>query len=489
MSLLDYTAVELAAKIKAGETTATEAMEAVIAQIEKSEDELNCYVTFDKEKALAAAKKADEDIKAGKLTGPLAGVPFAIKDNMCTEGMLTTCSSKILGNFVPTYTADAVVRLENAGAVIIGKTNMDEFAMGSTTETSAFGATKNPRNPEHVPGGSSGGSAAAVAANECFYALGSDTGGSIRQPASFCGVVGLKPTYGAVSRYGLIAYASSLDQIGPITTSVEDAAIVFDAISAYDKMDSTSRGRQGAATVDTLNNSIKGMKIGIAKEYIEGVRDDVREAVMNAAKVYESLGAEIVYFDLPVLKYALPVYYILACAEASSNLGRYDGIRYGFKAEHYDDVNDMVKKTRSEGFGDEVKRRILLGTYVLSSGYYDAYYKKAQNLRGTIVNAFKEAFTKCSVILAPTVPMTAFENGNAISDPVETYLTDICTVPVNICGLPAVSVPCGFNAKGMPIGMQLIGDSFSEATILNVAHQYETAVPEAFRASDFGVKL
>lgn len=489
MSILDLTALELGKKIKAGEITSPQATEAVIKQIKAVEEQVHSYVTLDEEGAMKRAKEVQAQIEAGTLTGPLAGVPAAIKDNMCTKGMRTTCSSKILENFVPTYTAEAVLNLEKAGAVILGKTNMDEFAMGSTTETSAYGVTRNPWNTEHVPGGSSGGSCAAVAANECFYALGSDTGGSIRQPASFCGVVGLKPTYGAVSRYGLIAYASSLDQIGPITTSVEDAAIVFDAISAYDKMDSTSRGRQGAATVDTLNNSIKGMKIGIAKEYIEGVRDDVREAVMNAAKVYESLGAEIVYFDLPVLKYALPVYYILACAEASSNLGRYDGIRYGFKAEHYDDVNDMVKKTRSEGFGDEVKRRILLGTYVLSSGYYDAYYKKAQNLRGTIVNAFKEAFTKCSVILAPTVPMTAFENGNAISDPVETYLTDICTVPVNICGLPAVSVPCGFNAKGMPIGMQLIGDSFSEATILNVAHQYETAVPEAFRASDFGVKL
>ena len=480
---------KLADMLESKKISCTELTQSYIDEIEKSNGELNAYVKKTPEIALDTAKKVDEKISKGEKLSPLEGIPMTLKDNISTDGIETTCCSKILKGYVPIYDATVWDILKKQNAVLLGKTNMDEFAMGSSCETSCFGGAKNPHNINHVAGGSSGGAASAVGGNIAVYGLGSDTGGSIRQPASFCGVVGLKPTYGAVSRYGLIAYASSLDQIGPITTSVEDAAIVFDAISAYDKMDSTSRGRQGAATVDTLNNSIKGMKIGIAKEYIEGVRDDVREAVMNAAKVYESLGAEIVYFDLPVLKYALPVYYILACAEASSNLGRYDGIRYGFKAEHYDDVNDMVKKTRSEGFGDEVKRRILLGTYVLSSGYYDAYYKKAQNLRGTIVNAFKEAFTKCSVILAPTVPMTAFENGNAISDPVETYLTDICTVPVNICGLPAVSVPCGFNAKGMPIGMQLIGDSFSETTILNVAHQYETAVPEAFRASDFGVKL
>ena len=365
---------------------------------------------------------------------------------------------------------------------------MDEFAMGSSCETSYFGATKNPFDTKHVAGGSSGGVASAVSANIAVYGLGSDTGGSIRQPASFCGVVGLKPTYGAVSRYGLIAYASSLDQIGPITKSVEDASIVFDAISQYDEKDSTSRGFKGN-TYSTLNNDIKGMKIGIAKEYLEGVRDDVKEAVLKAVEVYKSMGAEIVYFDLPEIKFALPVYYIIACAEASSNLGRYDGIRFGYKAEHYNGTHDMVCRTRSEGFGDEVKRRILLGTYVLSAGYYDAYYKKAQNLRGTIVNAFNRAFEKCDVILAPTVPMTAFELGRAVADPVETYQTDICTVPVNIAGLPAVSVPCGFNTNGMPIGMQIIGKSFGEAEILNVAYKYQQAMGENFKDTKWGVKL
>lgn len=466
-----------------------ELTKAYISAIEKDNGALNAYVNATPEVALKTAKAVDEKIAKGEQLAPLEGIPMTLKDNISTDGIETTCCSKILKGYVPIYDATVWNILKNQNAVMLGKTNMDEFAMGSSCETSCFGGAKNPHNINHVAGGSSGGVASAVGGNIAVYGLGSDTGGSIRQPASFCGIVGLKPTYGAVSRYGLIAYASSLDQIGPITTSVEDAAVVYDAISIYDEKDSTSRGKVGEPTVNSLKNSIKGMKIGIAREYIDGVRDDVKQAVLEAAKIYESLGAEIVYFDLPALKYALPVYYILACAEASSNLGRYDGIRYGFKAEHYDDVNDMIKKTRSQGFGDEVKRRILLGTYVLSSGYYDAYYKKAQNLRGTIVNAFKSAFESCDVILAPTVPMTAFENGNAVSDPVETYLTDICTVPVNICGLPAVSVPCGFNAKGMPIGMQIIGNTFCEAKILNAAWQYENAATNVFKESDFGVKL
>lgn len=466
-----------------------ELTKAYISAIEKDNGALNAYVNATPEVALKTAKAVDEKIAKGEQLAPLEGIPMTLKDNISTDGIETTCCSKILKGYVPIYDATVWSILKNQNAVMLGKTNMDEFAMGSSCETSCFGGAKNPHNINHVAGGSSGGVASAVGGNIAVYGLGSDTGGSIRQPASFCGIVGLKPTYGAVSRYGLIAYASSLDQIGPITTSVEDAAVVYDAISIYDEKDSTSRGKVGEPTVNSLKNSIKGMKIGIAREYIDGVRDDVKQAVLEAAKIYESLGAEIVYFDLPALKYALPVYYILACAEASSNLGRYDGIRYGFKAEHYDDVNDMIKKTRSQGFGDEVKRRILLGTYVLSSGYYDAYYKKAQNLRGTIVNAFKSAFESCDVILAPTVPMTAFENGNAVSDPVETYLTDICTVPVNICGLPAVSVPCGFNAKGMPIGMQIIGNTFCEAKILNAAWQYENAATNVFKESDFGVKL
>ena len=488
MSILELTAVELGKKIKDKEITVVEATKAALEQIKAVESDVHGYVSYDEESALKRAEEVQKGIDDGTYTGPLAGVPIAIKDNICTKGYTTTCSSKILENFVPTYSAQAVENLIKEGVVFLGKTNMDEFAMGSTTETSAYGVTRNPWDLEHVPGGSSGGSAAVVAAGEAPLALGSDTGGSIRQPASFCGVVGMKPTYGAVSRYGLIAYASSLDQIGPITKSVEDAAIVFDAISKRDEKDSTSKGFVGD-TYSKLNNDIKGMKIGIAKEYLEGVRDDVKEAVLKAADIYKSMGAEIVYFDLPELKFALPVYYIIACAEASSNLGRYDGIRFGYKTEHYNGTHDMVCRTRSEGFGEEVKRRILLGTYVLSAGYYDAYYKKAQNLRGTIVKAFNNAFEKCDVILAPTVPMTAFEKGHAVSDPIETYLTDICTVPVNIAGLPGVSVPCGFNAKGMPIGMQLIGKSFGEAEILNAAYKYQQAAAENFKDTKWGVKL
>ncbi len=479
---------KLHAMLENKEISCTELTNQYLEAAQRDNEQLNAYVTLTGEEALSAAKTVDEKIAQGQSIGLLEGIPMTLKDNISTEKIRTTCCSKILEDYVPIYDATVWKILKQQNAVLLGKTNMDEFAMGSSCETSYFGGAKNPHNIHHVAGGSSGGVASAVGGNIAVYGLGSDTGGSIRQPASFCGIVGLKPTYGAVSRFGLIAYASSFDQIGPITTSVEDAAIVFDAIAQYDTMDSTSQGRKGAPVCDCLKNDIKGMKIGIAREYLDGVRDDVREAIETAAQVYRSLGAEIVYFDLPALKYALPVYYILACAEASSNLGRYDGIRYGYKAESYTDVNDMIKKTRSNGFGDEVKKRILLGTYVLSSGYYDAYYKKAQNLRGTIVNAFKNAFQNCDVILAPTVPMTAFENGHAVSDPVETYLTDICTVPVNIAGLPGVSVPCGYNAKGMPIGMQLIGNTFEEATILNAAWQYEQAA-NMQRTADFGVKL
>ena len=479
MSLLDYTAVELAAKIKAGETTATEAMEAVIAQIEKSEDELNCYVTFDKEKALAAAKKADEDIKAGKLTGPLAGVPFAIKDNMCTEGMLTTCSSKILGNFVPTYTADAVVRLENAGAVIIGKTNMDEFAMGSTTETSAFGATKNPRNPEHVPGGSSGGSAAAVAANECFAALGSDTGGSIRQPASYCGVVGLKPTYGTVSRYGLIAYGSSLDQIGPLCKDVTDCATIMEAIAGKDDKDSTSIGRDDYSFTKALVDDVKGMRIGIPRDYFgEGLDPEVKEAVLNAAKVLESKGAIVEEFDLSLVEYAIPTYYTIAAAEASSNLERFDGVKYGYRTKEYEGLHNMYKKTRSEGFGAEVKRRIMLGSFVLSSGYYDAYYLKALKVRRLIKNEFDEAFSKVDLILTPTAPNTSYKFGEKANDPLAMYLEDICTVPANLAGIPGISIPAGMSSNNLPIGLQLLGPAMGEETLLRAAFTFEQARPD-----------
>ena len=470
------------------EISCQELTQAYLDAMERDNGSLNAYVTATPEAALETAAAVDEKLARGESIGLLEGIPMTLKDNISTDGIRTTCCSKILENYVPIYDATVWKLLRQQNAVLLGKTNMDEFAMGSSCENSCFGGAKNPHNVNHVAGGSSGGVASAVGGHLAVYGLGSDTGGSIRQPASFCGIVGMKPTYGTVSRYGLIAYASSFDQIGPITTNVEDAAIVFDAISAYDEMDSTSQGRQGEPVCRTLKNDIKGMKLGIAREYLDGVRDDVRQAVEQAAEVYRSLGAEIVFFDLPALKYALPVYYILACAEASSNLGRYDGIRYGYKAESYSDVNDMIKKTRSTGFGEEVKKRILLGTYVLSSGYYDAYYKKAQKLRGTLVSAFSDAFRSCDVILAPTVPMTAFENGHAVSDPVETYLTDICTVPVNITGLPGISVPCGYDAKGMPIGMQIIGNSFEEAKILNAAWQYENAA-RIYKPSDFGVKL
>ena len=469
MSLLDCTAVELAAKIKAGEVTAVEAMQAVVAQIEKSEAELNCYVTFDKEKALQAAAKADEDIKAGKLTGPLAGVPFAIKDNMCTEGMLTTCSSKILGNFVPTFSSEAVIRLQEAGAVIIGKTNMDEFAMGSTTETSAFGATKNPRNTEHVPGGSSGGSAAAVAANECFAALGSDTGGSIRQPASYCGVVGMKPTYGTVSRYGLIAYGSSLDQIGPLCKDVTDCATIMEVIAAKDDKDSTSVKREDTAFTKALVDDVKGLKIGIPRDYFgDGLDPEVKEAVMSAAKVLEEKGAIVEEF-------AIPTYYTIAAAEASSNLERFDGVKYGYRTSEYEGLHNMYKKTRSEGFGPEVKRRIMLGSFVLSSGYYDAYYLKALRVKALIKKAFDEAFAKYDVILGPVAPTTAPKIGSSLADPIKMYLGDIYTISVNLAGLPGISVPCGKDSKGLPIGVQLIGDCFKENNIIRAAYSYEQA--------------
>ena len=467
----------------------TELTKSYLDEIEKSNDELNAYVNITGKEALKTAEQVDKKISGGEDIGMLEGVPMTLKDNISTKGIETTCCSKILTGYKPIYNATVWDELSNQNAVMLGKTNMDEFAMGSSCETSYFGGAANPFNTKHVSGGSSGGVASAVGANIAAYGLGSDTGGSIRQPASFCGIVGLKPTYGAVSRYGLVAYASSLDQIGPITKSVEDASIVFDAISKFDDRDSTSQGSLGGETYSKLDNDIKGMKIGIAHEYLDGVRDDVKDSILKAAEVYKSLGAEIVYFDLPELKFALPVYYIIACAEASSNLGRYDGIRFGYKTEHYNGTHDMVCRTRSEGFGDEVKKRILLGTYVLSAGYYDAYYKKAQNLRGTIVKAFDNAFEKCDVILAPTVPMTAFEMGHAVSDPIETYLTDICTVPVNIAGLPGVSVPCGFNAKGMPIGMQLIGKRFDEVTILNAAYKYQQAAPENFKDTKWGVKL
>ena len=476
MGLLDLTAVELAGQIKSGKTTAVEAMEAVIANIDSKEEELNCYVTFDREAALSAAKEAQKKIEAGELTGPLAGVPIAIKDNMCTEGVLTTCSSKILGNFIPQFSSEAVKRIEEAGAVVIGKTNMDEFAMGSTTETSAYGPTKNPWNTEHVPGGSSGGSAAAVAANERFCALGSDTGGSIRQPASYCGVVGMKPTYGTVSRYGLIAYGSSLDQIGPLCKDVTDCATIMEVIASHDKKDSTSVERKDTDFTSALVDDVAGMRIGIPRDYFgEGLDPQVKEAVLSAAEVLKSKGAIVEEFDLSLVEYAIPTYYTIAAAEASSNLERFDGVKYGFRAKDYDGLHSMYKKTRSEGFGPEVKRRIMLGSFVLSSGYYDAYYLKALRVKAMIKKAFDEAFAKYDVILGPVAPTTAPKLGSSLADPIKMYLGDIYTISVNLAGLPGISVPCGKDDNGLPIGVQLIGDCFNEKKLIQTAYAYEQA--------------
>ncbi len=476
MNILDMTAVSLGAAIKNKEVTVLEATEAVLAQIEAKESEYHCYVTVDREGALAAAAEIQKRIDAGELTGPLAGVPVAIKDNMCTEGMLTTCSSKILGNFVPTFSSEAVLNLQKAGAVILGKTNMDEFAMGSTTETSAFGVTKNPRNPEHVPGGSSGGSAAAVAAQECFYALGSDTGGSIRQPASYCGVVGLKPTYGTVSRYGLIAYGSSLDQIGPLCKDVTDCATIMEIIATHDPKDSTSVQRDDTDFTGALVDDVKGMKIGIPRDYFgEGLDPEVKEAVLAAAKVLEAKGAIVEEFDLSLVEYAIPTYYTIAAAEASSNLERFDGIKYGYRTEEYEGLHNMYKKSRSEGFGPEVKRRIMLGSFVLSSGYYDAYYLKALRVKALIKKAFDEAFAKYDVILGPVAPTTAPKLGASLSDPIKMYLSDIYTISVNLAGLPGLSIPCGMDSKGLPIGLQMIGDCFNEKKLIRAAFAYEQA--------------
>ena len=408
MSILDLTAVELGKKIKAKEITVVDAVKASLEQIKKLEPVVHAYVTVDEEGALKRAEEVQKLIDDGTLTGPLAGVPVAIKDNMCTKDLLTTCSSKILYDFVPTFSAEAVINLEKAGAVILGKTNMDEFAMGSTTETSAYGVTRNPWDPEHVPGGSSGGSCAAVAAEECFFALGSDTGGSIRQPSSFCGVTGIKPTYGTVSRYGLIAYGSSLDQIGPIARDVTDCATILEAISSYDKKDSTSIPREDMDFTSALVDDVKGMRIGIPRDYLgEGLDEEVKEAILKAAKVLEDKGAIVEEFDLGLVKYAIPAYYVIASAEASSNLSRFDGVKYGLRAKEYEGLHEMYKKSRSEGFGEEVKRRIMLGSFVLSSGYYDAYYLKALRTKALIKKEFDKAFEKYDVILGPAAPSTS----------------------------------------------------------------------------------
>ena len=476
MEIQKLTAVSLGKKIKEKEISVREALDAVFAQIDQTEGRYHAYVTLDKEGAYKQADVVQEKIDKGELTGALAGVPVAIKDNMCTKGLLTTCSSKILENYIPTYTASAVQNLTDAGCVIIGKTNMDEFAMGSTTETSAYGVTKNPWNTEHVPGGSSGGSCAAVAAGEVPIALGSDTGGSIRQPSSFCGVTGMKPTYGTVSRYGLIAYGSSLDQIGPVAKDVTDCAALLQTVASYDAKDATSMKRDDYDFMSALKEDVSDLKIGIPNSYFgEGLDPQVKESILKAADVLKARGAEVEYFDLDLIDYAIPAYYVIASAEASSNLERFDGVKYGFRAKEYEGLHDMYKKSRSEGFGPEVKRRIMLGSFVLSSGYYDAYYLKALRTKALIKKEFDRAFEKYDMILSPAAPSTAPRLGESLSDPLQMYLGDIYTVSVNLAGLPGITVPCGMDDKGLPIGMQLIGDCFSEKKLFRAAYTYEQA--------------
>ena len=475
MEIQKLTAVSLGKKIKEKEISVREALDAVFAQIDQTEDRYHAYVTLDKEGAYKQADAVQEKIDKGELTGALAGVPVAIKDNMCTKGLLTTCSS----NYIPTYTASAVQNLTDAGCIIIGKTNMDEFAMGSTTETSYYGVTRNPHNPDHVPGGSSGGSAAAVALNECFFALGSDTGGSIRQPSAFCGITGMKPTYGTVSRYGLIAYGSSLDQIGPMTKNVTDCAAVLETIASYDKKDSTSMKREKYDFTSALVRDVKGLRIGLPKDYFgEGLDSEVKAAIFKAAETFRRMGAIVEEFDLGLVQYAIPAYYIIASAEASSNLERFDGVKYGYRTKEYDDLHSMYKKTRSEGFGSEVKRRIMLGSFVLSSGYYDAYYLKALKTKALIKQEFDKAFEKYDIILAPAAPTTAPLLGSSLQDPIKMYLSDIYTISANLAGIPGLSIPCGKDKKGLPIGMQLLGGYFQEKTLLRAGFAYEKAREE-----------
>ncbi len=477
MELYKKTAHELRDMIKNKEITSVEATKSVLERIDSVENKIESYITVCGDTALSQAEEIDKKIAAGQPVGALAGVPCAIKDNMCTKGVLTTCASKMLYNFKPPYTATAVKKLEAADTVMLGKVNMDEFAMGSSTETSYFKKTKNPYDLTKVPGGSSGGSAASVAADEAPFALGSDTGGSIRQPASLCGCVGLKPTYGSVSRYGLIAFASSLDQIGPLAKDVTDAAMVLDVIAGYDEKDSTSVKLEHPCYEKALTGDVKGLKIGIPEEYIgDGIDKEVSSAIYAAIDNLKSLGAESENMNLPLNKYALPAYYMISSAEASSNLARFDGVKYGYRAENFDDLVDMYRQSRSEGFGREVKRRIMIGTYALSSGYYDAYYKKAQQVRTMIMNDFGRAFEKYDVLITPTSPTTAFGIGEKTTDPLQMYLADICTVSVNIGGLPAVVIPCGYDKNGLPIGLQIIGKPFGEATILNAAFALEKTI-------------
>lgn len=473
MKLYEKTASELSSMLRSRQCSAVEILNDVNERISAVEDKIGAYVTLN-DMASDKAKAVDKAIARGEKLHPLAGIPVAVKDNISTKGIRTTCCSKMLENYVPPFDATVVSRINEAGMIITGKTNMDEFAMGSSTENSFMQLTHNPHNTDYVPGGSSGGSAAAVASGESVLSLGSDTGGSVRQPAAFCGVVGMKPTYGSVSRYGMIAYASSLDQIGTLGRSVRDVAMIQSLISGYDKMDATSACAEDTDYASALSENIKGLRIGVSDEYFgDGIDNNVKEYVYRAIKELESSGAQIKRISLPSTEYAVNAYYIIASAEASSNLARFDGVRYGYRAEKYDGLVDMYEKTRSEGFGDEVKRRIILGTFVLSSGYYDAYYKKAKLVQKKISHEFAQAFEECDIIAAPTAPSSAFRIGEHIRNPMKMYSGDICTVPVNMAGLPAISVPCGKSVNGMPVGMQLIGNRFAEQTILNAAFSYE----------------
>ena len=477
MEITELTVHELIEKLKNKELTSTEITQSYIDRIKEKEPEVQAFVTTLEDEAIKQAKEIDEKRATGEIENNLAGIPIGIKDNMCTKGIKTTCSSHMLENFVSPYDATVVEKLKSENLIDLGKLNMDEFAMGGSTEYSYFHKTYNPWNLNKVPGGSSGGSAAAVAANMVPWALGSDTGGSIRQPSSFCGVVGLKPTYGLISRYGLVAFASSLDQIGPITKDVEDSAILLNLIAGHDEKDTTSANIAKKDYTKNLKNNIKGKKIGVPKEFFgEGINAEVKEKLQEAIETYKELGAEVEEFSLDIAKYSLATYYIIACAEASSNLGRFDGIRYGYRTPEFSNLKELYKKSRSEGFGPEVKRRIILGTYVLSSGYYDAYYKKAQKVRTFVKKQFDENFKKYDVLLTPVAPTTAFEIGSKSNNPIEMYLADICTVSINIASVPAISIPCGVDKNGMPVGMQLIGDRFSEAKLLNAAYTFEQKI-------------
>ena len=477
MNITELTVHELQEKLENKELTIKEITKAYTDRMDEKEKDVQAFVTILKDEANKKAEEIQSKIDNGEIKGELAGIPIGIKDNICTKGIKTTCSSKMLENFVSPYDATVMEKINNENMINLGKLNMDEFAMGGSTEYSYFKKTKNPWNLNKVPGGSSGGSAAAVASNMVPWALGSDTGGSIREPASFCGVVGLKPTYGLVSRYGLVAFASSLDQIGPITKDVKDAAMLLNVIAGHDEKDTTSSNKEKVDYLKALKNDVKGLKIGVPKEFFgEGINEEVKQSLQRAIEIYKELGAEIEEFSLDIARYSLASYYIIACAEASSNLGRFDGIRYTYRTKEFKNLKEIYKKSRSEGFGPEVKRRIILGTYVLSSGYYDAYYKKAQQVRTLVMNEFNKGFEKYDVILTPTSPTVAFDIGSKSSNPLEMYLADICTVSVNIAGLPGISIPCGVDKSGMPIGMQLIGNKFYEETILNAAYTFEQKI-------------